>query len=106
MSCSLVAWSEARTSIHMIAGRMCLSLASIATTVEAVASVEMPAMSSGATLPSWRALLTASTRLDHHTSGSCSAQPERGKFVGNSTAWKTTGVPSRSKMPTLTPPVP
>ncbi len=102
----LPAWSEERTSIHMMAGRRCRSFSSIARTVLLMASTEMPTISSTGTPPSSIAPFTASTVRDHHSSGSCSAQPGRGCFSVNSRSVKTTGVPSVSKMPTLTPPVP
>jgi hypothetical protein len=93
-------------SIHMMAGRMCRSFLSIASTVQLVLSTERPTISSAATPLSPIAFLVAVTRHDHHSSGSCSAQPGRGCCVSNSTLWKTTGVPPESKMPTLTPSVP
>ena len=100
------AWSDARTSIHMIAGRRWPVLGVHRETVDAVASTEMPAMSSGETPLSLERPRTASTSDDHHSSGSCSAQPGRGCEVSNSTARKPAGVPSRSNRPTRTPPVP
>src|SRR5215218_6404961 len=89
-----------------MAGPRCLSFSSIASTVLLMASTEMPAMSSGEILLSSIALLTAATRDDHHSSGSCSAQPGRGCKRVYSRSLKTSGVPSGSKMPTLAPPVP
>src|SRR5215211_3890406 len=69
-----------------------------------MASTEMPAISSAGTPPSSIAALTAPTSEDHHSLGSCSAQPGRGCFSANSRSVNTTGVPSGSKMPTLAPP--
>src|SRR5215208_4855901 len=65
----------------MMAGRRCLSFSSIAP-------------------------FTAATREDHHSSGSCSAQPGRGCSSVYCRSLKTSGVPSGSKIPTLAPPVP
>src|SRR5215203_4594688 len=90
----------------MMAGRRCLSFSSIASTVLLVASTEMPTMSSGEIRLSSIAPFTAATRHDHHSSGSCSAQPGCGCFSEYSRSLKTSGVPSGSKIPTLAPPVP
>src|SRR4029453_15131385 len=100
------AWSAARTSIHMMAGRRGRPSASAATTVEAVASTEMPAISAAGTPLSDRAPRVARARADHHSPGSCSAQPGRGWLVSSSTAENTAGEPWRSNSPTRTPPVP
>ena len=72
------AWSAARTSIHMMAGRRCPPWSSVAMTVAEVASTEMPAISSGDTPLCSTALRAAPTRADHHSAGSCSALPGRG----------------------------
>ena len=77
-----------------------------ASTVLLAASTEIPAISSAGTPLSSIAPCTASTSEDHHSSGSCSAQPGRGCCHENSRSVKTTGVPSGSKIPTLAPPVP
>jgi hypothetical protein len=54
--------------------------------------------------PSSNARRVAVARPDHHVSGFCSARPGRGWRVSSSTPSKTTGVPLRSKIPTLTRP--
>src|SRR5215208_6140504 len=59
----------------MMAGRMCRSFLSIASTVQLVLSTERPTISSAATPLSPIAFLVAVTRHDHHSLGSCSAQP-------------------------------
>src|SRR5215208_3462204 len=90
----------------MMAGRRCLAFSSMASTVLLIASTEMPTMSSGEMLLSSIAPFTAATRHDHHSSGSCSAQPGRGCSSVYSRSLKTSGTPSGSKIPTLAPPVP
>src|SRR5687768_8473059 len=89
-----------------MAGRRCLSFSSIASTVLLMASTEMPTIASGEILLSSIAPFTAATRHDHHSSGSCSAQPGRGCSSVYSRSLKTSGAPSGSKIPTLAPPVP
>ena len=101
-----LAWSDARTSIHMMAGRRGRPWASVATTVAAVASTEMPAIWSAGTPLSSSAPRVARARHDHHSPGSCSAQPGCGCEVSNSTARKTAAEPWWSNRPTRTPPVP
>jgi hypothetical protein len=89
-----------------MAGLKTRSRSSRATTVQLVVSKEMPAISSGETPLSSIAPCTAATRHDHHSFVSCSAQPGRACCVAYSSLEKTTGVPSRSKMPTRTLSVP
>src|ERR1051326_652491 len=72
------ACSAARTSIQMMAGRSTRSYLSNTTTVQVVVANERPAISPGVMLLLLINSLKAATREDHHSSGSCSAQPGRG----------------------------
>ena len=94
------AWSEARTSIHMIAGRRCRPWPSSATTVQVVASYEMPATASGVTPALCIASRTELTNACHHSSGSCSAHPGRGWVSWYGVAANASGRPSVSNTPT------
>ena len=100
------ACSTARTSIQMMAGRSTRSYLSNATTVQVVLSKERPAISLGAMLLLLIISLNAATRDDHHSSGSCSAQPGRGCLSAYVWLANPTCVPSLSKRATRTLSVP
>ena len=98
--------AAARTSIHSRAGRRTLLFLSTATTVADVESTPMPAIASTATPAFSTAARTEATIQVHHSAGSCSALPDRGKSVLHSVATEASSFPSKSKTPARAPPVP
>src|SRR5260370_2821824 len=94
------ACSAARTSIQRMAGRSTRSYLSNATTVQVVQSKERPAISLGAMPLLLIISLNAATRDDHHSSGSCSAQPGRGCLIPYVWLPKPPLLPSLSNIPT------
>ncbi len=76
------AWSEARESIQRMAGRSGRPSASSTATVEAVVADAIATTGPAARQASVAiSSCVASTIARHHSAGSCSAQPERGKVV-------------------------